>query len=164
MKWKYESNNAVEHLSLHDCECNQIYSENNNLVMLMEWMEILETHPDNPYTEAHQSGNGRIELLGCQFIYGKHNVGDKKILIKSIEEISFQELEVLDFDIEIMEGAFRAKIYMLKENPQKEFEDLSMELIFHNSKTMFNQLNDVSWFVDFDSAENKRERKTTIGK
>ena len=42
--------------------------------MLMEWMEVLETHPDNPYSEAHQSGNGMIELLECEIIHLEHNI------------------------------------------------------------------------------------------
>ena len=40
----------------------------------MEGMDVLETHPDNPYREAHQSGNGMIELLECEIIRFEHKV------------------------------------------------------------------------------------------
>lgn len=153
MEWKYESIDTVMHFSLHDCECSRIYNENNNLVMLMEWMEVLETHPDNPYSEAHQSGNGMIELLECEIIHLEHNIGEEKILIESLNEIDFYVFEVLDFDIEKVQSNYRAKIYMLKTRPQKQFEDISIELLFKKSRTRFNELNDVSWFVDFNNGK-----------
>ena len=31
--------------------------------MKMKWMEILESHPNNMFAEAHQSGRGIIELV-----------------------------------------------------------------------------------------------------
>lgn len=156
MEWNYESIDTVMHLSFHDCECSRIYNENNNLVMLMEWMEVLETHPDNPYNEAHQSGNGMIELLECEIINLEHNIGEEKILIESLNEIDFYAFEVLDFDIEKFQSNYRAKIYLLKTTPQKQFEDISIELLFKKSRTRFDELNDVSWFVDFNNRKIER--------
>ena len=66
MNWKYESVNTAEYLSLHDCECTKILGSTNNLIMYMEWMEVLSEHPDNPYKEAHQSGEGMIEFTECE--------------------------------------------------------------------------------------------------
>lgn len=160
MECKYESVDTVAYLSLHDCECSRIYNENNNLVMLMEWMEVLETHPDNPYSEAHQSDNGMIELLECEVIHIEHNIGEEKILIESFNEIDFYEFEVLDFDIEKVKSNFQATIYMLKTSRQKQFENLLIELLFKKSRTRFNELNDVSWFVDFNNG--KIERNSQI--
>ena len=80
-------------------------------------------------------------------------IGEEKILIESLNEIDFYAFEVLDFDIEKVQSNYRAKIYMLKTRSQKQFEDILIELLFKKSRTRFNELNDVSWFVDFNNGK-----------
>ncbi len=67
-KWKYVSENTTDAVSLHDCDCSHLFYENNKVIMKMEWMEILDFHPQNEYSEAHQSGEGVIELIEPQLI------------------------------------------------------------------------------------------------
>ena len=32
----------------------------------MDWMEVMPEHPNNPYSVAHQSGEGQVEFIGCR--------------------------------------------------------------------------------------------------
>lgn len=143
MKWKYESVNTAEYLSLHDCECSKILGRNNNLIMYMEWMEVLSEHPDNPYKEAHQSGEGMVEFIECEDVL-LEIVGEDNLIIKSIDGIDFKDYEILDFEIEKAKEGYHAKIFMIEWDPSKS---ISIDMLFRSSITRFNELNDISWFV-----------------
>lgn len=149
--WKYDSTDTAEYLYLHDCDCRHIYGCDNKLILEMEWMEILETHPDNPYNEAHQSGGGLIELLDCELKSCELSVGDEIKTIKSLSEIELQNLEILDFIVEKCNEKYKAKIYMIDSLNSEEFNDVSISLVFKHSLVKFNELNDISWFVGFNS-------------
>lgn len=60
--WKYDSTDTAEYLYLHDCDCRHIYGCDNKLIPEMEWMEILETHSDNPYNEAMDMLLSEVQL------------------------------------------------------------------------------------------------------
>ena len=150
MKWKYESRDSAQYIYLHDCECEKIYNRKNDIIMNMNWMEILENHPDNPYNEPHQSGIGIIELLDCKIVKCEHTKGDKTTSISNLKDIEFDEFEILDFDIKENKETLQAYIYMLKTKPQKEYEDISIIIDFKHSITKFNKLNNVSWFFEFN--------------
>lgn len=60
--YKFVSENTIEHLSLHDCQCSRLYYMDSTLVFEMEQMEVLSTHPDNPFDKAYQSTEGKIIL------------------------------------------------------------------------------------------------------
>jgi len=47
--WKYISENTIEYISLHDCECSHIYYQKNKLVLELVWMDVTEEHPQNPF-------------------------------------------------------------------------------------------------------------------
>lgn len=47
--WKYRSQNTHDALFLHDCWCSSFKIVESRIIMEMEWMEVLATHPDNPY-------------------------------------------------------------------------------------------------------------------
>ncbi|MBO6229268.1 MAG: hypothetical protein J6O50_01765 [Ruminiclostridium sp.] len=67
----YISENTIEHLSLHDCSCTRMYQKGTTFVFDMEWMEVLASHPDNPFEKAHQSGTGRIVLNDTVIVSGE---------------------------------------------------------------------------------------------
>lgn len=66
--YKYINENCLEQLYLHDCLCNHLYFQDDRLIFEMDWMEVLASHPLNPYPQAHQSGPGRIELIHPRII------------------------------------------------------------------------------------------------
>lgn len=62
MDYKFDSENTLDYLSLHDCMCKKLFFKENQLVFNMEWMEVLDTHPLNPFKTAHRSDEGIIIL------------------------------------------------------------------------------------------------------
>ena len=60
--YKFCSKNTLKHFSLHDCICSRMFFDGSNIVLDMEWMEVLPSHQNNPYSKAHQSKDGRIVL------------------------------------------------------------------------------------------------------
>ncbi|MCI9292735.1 MAG: hypothetical protein HFF02_05520 [Erysipelotrichaceae bacterium] len=36
--WKYVSQNTLDYIYLHDCDCERIFYDNDTVVMRMEWM------------------------------------------------------------------------------------------------------------------------------
>ena len=69
--FRYVSENTIDYLSLHDCDCFAMKSDGEDLVFEVEWIEVLATHPDNPFPQAHQSGEGRIVLHGAVIEQGE---------------------------------------------------------------------------------------------
>lgn len=51
-------------------------------------MEILEQHPQNGYSEAHQSGKGMIERIEPQIIEGEYH---KAGVLESINDVTLLE-------------------------------------------------------------------------
>ena len=60
--FRYVSENTIDHLSLHDCDCSAMKSDGEDLIFEVEWIEVLATHPDNPFPQAHQSGVASLTL------------------------------------------------------------------------------------------------------
>ena len=63
VEYKFISENTIEYLSLHDCQCSRLYYADTTLIFEMEWMEVLATHPNNPFDKSYQSTEGKIILL-----------------------------------------------------------------------------------------------------
>lgn len=139
--WKYESHNTAEYLSLHDCDCIHIYGNGNNLILEMEWMEVLPEHPNNPYEKAHQSTNGIVEFFDCSDVLIEVNGED----IANDSHLDYKDYEIIEYLIEKLDKCYHAKMYMIKSEP---FMDIAIDLIFKSSITRFNELKDVSWFAD----------------
>lgn len=137
--WKYNSTDTAQYLSLHDCDCKHIYSCKDKFIMEMEWMEVLETHPDNPYNEIHQSGVGLIELLECDLMSCEISIGGETKTIKLLSEIEMKNLEVLDFLVEKCKEGYKAKMYMINAVSKEEFYDISISLVFKHSLVRFNE-------------------------
>lgn len=53
VEYKFISENTIEYLSLHDCQCSRLYYADSTLIFEMEWMEVLATHPNNPFDKSY---------------------------------------------------------------------------------------------------------------
>lgn len=143
--WVYESKNSAIFLSLHDCECSKLRINKHTVILCMDWMEVMPEHPNNPYSVAHQSGEGQVEFIGCRNVNIRVEGQDIDIDSNSVDMI-FQSYEVLDFEITQLEDYFCAKIYMVQNGP---FKDISISLIYDSDVTRLNEFGDESRFVDF---------------
>ena len=141
--FKYISENTIRHISLHDCCCTRMYWDESLLIFEMEWMEVMSSHPDNPYEKAHQSGTGRIVLKDAVIKSGELVKGDYRIPIDTLSEI--KGFEILTFDEIIGNGEFELSLFGDSvSEPEAEF--IEMKVGYSSSKVMFNELGGVSWF------------------
>ena len=155
--YKYISENTIEHLSLHDCDCTAMKLDGEELVFELEWIEVLATHPDNPFPQAHQSGKGRIVLHGAVIEHGVLIKGDDdKTTITDISQV--KGFEVLSFDEERTDGGFELSVLGIFSGFRgAEYADyIEMKIRYSSSTVMFSELGEVSWFETF---KQKEERK-----
>lgn len=148
-QWKYVSENTTDLISLHDCDCEHIYYADNRVIMKMEWMEILESHPNNMFAEAHQSGQGIIELVEPQIvecIYEKSGVQEE---LGNIFKLDFRNLEILKFEEIPKEHGYENRMYMIKSSREGVYDNVALTLRYKTSFVKFNEWRDVSWFVNF---------------
>ena len=80
-QFRFVSRNTADHLSLHDCVCSQLTVNSAEIVFELEWMEVLASHPDNPFPQARQSGEGRIVLHKPAVKSGVLTTGDTQTQI-----------------------------------------------------------------------------------
>lgn len=150
-EYQFKSINTADHLSLHDCVCKRLCGKDSTLVFDMEWMEVLESHPDNPYDEAHQSGEGKIILKHPSKIEGKIESANKEnvLVFSNAGEIDIQNFEVLTFDVDELPSGFKLRLYgLFSHNPNYDYIEIDLE--FETSEVMFNELGEKSWFVDWN--------------
>lgn len=148
-KWKYVSENTTGAVSLHDCDCTRIYYENNRVIMEMEWIEIMEYHPQNQYSEAHQSGNGIIEFKEPQVIECTFEKTGVSETISDLKMLEFTNLEFLDFEEVKNEIGYESKMFLVKSSNEGIYDNVVLVLRYKSSVVKFNELKDASWFVDF---------------
>lgn len=142
-KWKTNSKNTTEYIYLHDCLCNNAFLENKKLTLEMDYMEILDSHPENPHNQAHQTGKGRIEFNGIIILKADIYRNNKKTKIKDINNF---EIEILDYDEIVINEKYKyAKIFG-EVGEQNDWIDI--KILFENSMLRWNELKDVSWFED----------------
>ncbi len=133
--WKYRSQNTHDQLSLHDCSCGVFKVTEDKIIMEMEQMEVLATHPNNPYSKAHQSEEGIIEF---------YDVSDVQIETGTFIN---KALEVLDFNSEKLDTGFQIHINAIASSEGNTEEDFfSISFKCSSSSVMFNELKDESWF------------------
>lgn len=139
----YISENTVQHLSLHDCCCTRMYWDKTVLVLEMEWMEVLASHPDNPFDKVHQSGVGRIVLHNLVIVSGKLINDDNQIPINENDEV--KKFEILVFDETVNNGKFELSMFGDSvHEPKADF--IEMKIRYSSSDVMFNELGESSWF------------------
>ena len=146
--WKYISENTVNFLSLHDCECSHIYFKNSKLIIELVWMDVLEAHPQNPFVEAHESGKAIIELNNPQLIKGNYyiNGGDEKVLA-DVSQIDFKDIIILNFDETKSENIFFNHMFFIVDNYNAN-DNADFEISYTSSVVKFNEFKKESWFVN----------------
>lgn len=149
--WKYVSENTTNEISLHDCDCTHIFYKRDRIILEMKWMEILCSHPQNKYDEAHQSGAGVIELIEPQIIECECEKSGIAESINELTQLDFTNLEILDFNEIEYEGGFANNMYMIKSCNEGIYDNVVLNLRYKSSVVKFNELNEVSWFVDFEN-------------
>ena len=144
--FRYVSENTVEHLSLHDCDCSAMRFDGEDLVFEVEWIEVLATHPDNPFPQAHQSGEGRIVLHGAVIERGELVKDDENTPIGDVAQV--KGFEVLSFDEERRDGGFELSLLGIFSGFRgAEYADyIEMKIRYSSSTVMFGELGEVSWF------------------
>ena len=144
--FRYVSENTVEHLSLHDCVCSEMRSDGDELVFEMQWLEVLASHPDNPFPQAHQSGEGRIVLHGAVIERGELVKDDENTPIGDVAQV--KGFEVLSFDEERKDGGFELSLLGIFSGFRgAEYADyIEMKIRYSSSTVMFGELGEVSWF------------------
>ncbi len=141
--FKYTSKNTIQHLSLHDCFCARMYWDCTYLIFEMEWMEVLASHPDNPFEKAHQSGIGKIVLSDAVINSAALIDGDIIRPINKGDEIN--DFEILKFDEKCKETGYELSMFGDSvSNPSADF--IEMNITYSESGVMFDGLCDVSWF------------------
>ena len=148
----YVSENTIEHLSLHDCGCSVMRFDGDDLILEMQWMEVLATHPDNPFTQAHQSGEGQIVLHGAHIERGELIKGDKSSPIDKTAQV--KDFEILALDEEKRDGGFVLSLYGVFSGADKP-DFIEMKIRCSSSAVMFSELGEVSWFEDLGKQEEK---------
>ena len=141
--FRYVSENTVEHLSLHDCECSARRFEGADLIFEVEWIEVLATHPDNPFPQAHQSGEGRIVLHGAVIERGELVKDDENTSIGDVAQV--KSFEVLSFDEERKDGGFELSLFGVFSGVE-DADFIEMKIRYSSSTVMFGELGEVSWF------------------
>lgn len=152
--YKFVSKNTVDQLSLHDCECSRLYYSAHSLVFEMEWMEVLASHPDNPHSKAHQSGEGMIVLYDPIIISAQLTGGSEPDKTLSLESIDVSSIELLDFDEQLTDGGYMLNLFgQLGSGAGYDF--IVMRLTYRSSEVMFDELEQPSWFENnsFKGAE-----------
>lgn len=142
--FRYVSENTIDHLSLHDCDCSAMKSDGEDLIFEVEWIEVLATHPDNPFPQAHQSGRGRIVLHGAVIEQGELIKGDDdKTPMTDVSQV--KGFEVLTFDEQRKDGGFELSLYgVFSGNEDADY--IQMKIRYSSSTVMFSELGEVSWF------------------
>ena len=141
--FRYVSENTIDHLSLHDCDCSAMRSDGEDLAFEVEWIEVLATHPDNPFPQAHQSGKGRIVLHGAVIEQGELIKDDNRTRIADVSQV--KGFEVLSFDEERKDGGFELSLYGVFSGIE-DADYIQMKIRYSSSTVMFGELGEVSWF------------------
>ena len=149
--YKFCSKNTLDHFSLHDCICSRMFFDGSNIVLDMEWMEVLPGHRNNPYSKAHQTKEGRIvlerpSLEKCTLLpWGEKENQSREL---TLDEIDVRNFEVLSFDEEADQDGYKLMLYGEMNNGQENDEYAFIDMIVHysSSKDMFNELAGESWF------------------
>ena len=156
--YKYCSKDTLDHFSLHDCVCSRMFFDGSNIVLDMEWMEVLSSHPNNPYDKAYQSKEGRFVLENpsldkCALLPWDETEEQTREL--NLDDIDIKNFEILSFDEEEDEGGYKLMLYGELDNRQSDngYAFIDMVVRYSSSQDMFNELVGESWFEGKDFKE-----------
>ncbi|OUM59120.1 hypothetical protein PIROE2DRAFT_15451 [Piromyces sp. E2] len=146
-----KSIDTEDFLSLHDCECKRMYYKDGQVVMDMDWIEVLKEHPDNPYDEAHQSDGGSIILCETCLLLGELYPKKKENEIEklSLKDLNLCNIEILDFTTSEIDTKKKVNIYGIF-SKNESYSAVSLELSYTSTIVEIGELGNKSWFVDFD--------------
>ena len=151
MEYRTESKNTTKFIDLHDCQCQHLNYRNSKLILKMDWMEILEEHPENPYDVAHSSDGGLIEfndviIIDCEIagINFTNDIESKKYFwADDIEIYSYYENSHISLKYKYAEiSGFTS-----------DNEFINIEFLFKESCIKWNDLDDESWFARLKKTE-----------
>ena len=149
--YKFCSKNTLDCFSFHDCNCSRMFFDGSNIVLDMEWMEVLPSHRNNPYSKAHRSKEGRIvlerpSLDKCTLLPWDENENQSREL--ALNEIDVRNFELLSFNEETDQNGYKLMLYGEMNNGQGNDEYAFIDMIVHysSSEDMFNELAGESWF------------------
>lgn len=161
MYYKYISSNTLEHISLHDCIIKNASIEGGNLALEFENIDVLNTHPLNPYDVAKCSRKASLIFENFEVIkalvYDTRDVTKRKINVEEDANITNVEISELAIDFEVLH---LTEIEVTDKHFIFEFGGLA-SFKFHSDFALFvlkfdcvlvcwNELLNDSWFVDFN--------------
>jgi hypothetical protein len=155
----YESKNTIEHLSLHDCMIEDAKITNSNLILEFEHIDVLDTHPLNPYGVAKCTGKASL-IFENYSVLQSHFFDTRGIKKRIIVEEDARKTDVAILDL--TSGFEVLEVKRLEENNDfsvcKFFGECSntlnsdfgeFTLKFKNVLICWDELNEDAWFVDF---------------
>jgi hypothetical protein len=70
-------------------------------------------------------------------------------VMSDVTRLDFRELEIIEFEEILKEGGYENSMYMIKASKQGFYDNVALTLRYKSSIVKFNELQDVSWFVNF---------------
>ena len=150
MEFQTHSNDALSEISLHDCVCDKLCYAGNQLILELAWMEILPSHPANPFEKAHQTDSGKIVLASPVLVEGnlipfESQTGEQKL--ETLEGLSHFHLTLLDFSEEKKDGGYQANLFA-ELDCSEPYSFIELTIRYPHSEVMWNHFTSESWFED----------------
>jgi hypothetical protein len=153
--YTYKSKDTLCHLSLHDCVINHVEWQDDSLVFFMEWIEVLETHPQNNTGRAKTAKDAIIKFEKAREISCLHYDYSNAIK-KGIRSLSEQDAEIMHSTT--VDRCVQAEISNDDEfigNERRIWRcecqnDSEFWLEFSSVWICFDSLSEDSWFVSFN--------------
>ena len=146
-EYTYISKNTLQYVYLYDCDCAHMYYAENCLIFEMEWMEILREHPQNPFSQAYQSGAGRIELFQPKIIECTLAIKDNKNVrsVETVQELDYYGLEFLEYEQECRKSdGYYAELFLIFDRDSC-YDNIFLKIEYQWSTVAWNTFNGVSW-------------------
>lgn len=151
--WSYMNKiNILDSLVLHDCVIEGLEWNENNLILYFENIDVLPTHPNNPYKVAKRGEQAKLTFKNCiatKIIrYDSNKPQNSDIIEMNLEDfiIDFEVLEVKrrnNDNNKLIYTVFGQCAFELN-NDFGEFT-----LTFESVTVKWEKLKEDSWFVNF---------------
>lgn len=164
MNRKYVSENTIDYLSLHDCIIENAKIENNTLVLELGHVDVLDTHPNNPYSVAKCADNVLFHFEKFSVItseFSDTSKVNKRIIQKGDATVTQVEILKLANGFEVLQ------VKKLEENEgyntyqffgvcSKKFGNDFGEFEIKSQRVLigWDELGDDAWFVGFNDKVN----------
>ncbi len=165
MEYKYISKDTLEYLSLHDCIIQSTKFEKDNLTLDFEHIDVLPSHPNNPYDVAKYTGKASLIFQNCEVL--KSFIYDTRFIKKSVIQVEKDAQKVnidiinLATDFEVLDMKMIEKngisyVYEFGGNCSNELgSDFGVFILkFDMVLICWNELINDAWFVGFNKGNN----------